>query len=76
MAQSITGMVGIRETSTHVALIEFYIEAAAQIHSSKTVTVQKAYWLLPSLLGKLLYTLINDISSTVPKTNNKYASKY
>ena len=76
VGQSITGTIGIRETSTHVASIEFYIEAAAQIHSSNTVTAQKAYWLLPSVLDKGIYTLINDISSTVPITSNKYVSKY
>ena len=76
VAQSITGMIGIRETSTHVASIQFYIEAAAQIHSSRTVTVQKAYWLLPLLLGKVLYTIINDIGSTVSKTHKHYVSKY
>ena len=38
VGQSITGTIGIRETSTHVASIESYIEAAAQIHSSNTLT--------------------------------------
>ena len=75
VGQSITGSIGIRETSIHVASIKFYIEAAAHIHSSRTVPAQKAYWLLPSPLGKVLYTLNNDISSTVPKANGKYASK-
>ena len=74
--QSITGTIGIRETSTHLPSIKFYIEAAAQIHSSRIVTAQKAYWFFPSLLGKGLYTLTNDIGFTVPKTKNKYVSNY
>ena len=43
VGQSSTGTIGIRETSTHVASIQFCIEADVHIHSSRTVTAQKAY---------------------------------
>ena len=41
-------MAGSAEVCTHVAAPLFWVEMSVKIHTSKTVTDQKAYWLTPS----------------------------
>ena len=43
-----TCMARLAEVCTHVAALLFWVEMSVKIHSSKTVTDQKAYWVTPS----------------------------
>ena len=51
-------MAGLRETCTHVAALLFAIKANVWTREVKTVTQEKAYWMLPS------YSPIANIDST------------
>lgn len=42
-----TCMAGAGEVFSHVGALLFAVEAAIKIRNSKTVTQEKAYWLLP-----------------------------
>lgn len=42
-----TCMAGAGEFFSHVGALLFAVEAAIKIRNSKTVTQEKAYWLLP-----------------------------
>ena len=48
-------MSGLGETCTHIAALLFAIDSMVQIRESKTVTEEKAYWLLPSSLKTVEY---------------------
>ena len=41
-------MAWLAEVCTHVAALLFWVEMSVKIHTSKTVTDQKAYWVIPS----------------------------
>ena len=43
-----TCMAGLAEVCAHLAAILFWVETSVKIHTSKTVTDQKAYWVTPS----------------------------
>ena len=62
---------GLGETFTHVAALLFSIEAVIRIRDSKTVTQEKAYWLLPSTIKKVEYKECKDIDFTPAKTMKK-----
>lgn len=47
-AASCTCMAGLAESCTHVASALFWIEIKMIMHQSKTVTDEKAYWLVPT----------------------------
>ncbi|XP_077863509.1 uncharacterized protein LOC144347299 [Saccoglossus kowalevskii] len=64
-------MAGLGETCTHVAAVLFAVEATVRIRDSKTVTDEKAYWLLPSSLKSVTYKNMNDIDFTSAKTKKK-----
>ena len=51
-------MAGLGEACSHVGSLLFYLEAASRINSSKTVTQEKAYWLLPSSIDKVIIFFI------------------
>ncbi|KAK3887074.1 hypothetical protein Pcinc_008839 [Petrolisthes cinctipes] len=57
-------MVARSGTCSHVAAVLFYIEAAVRIRGQKTVTQEKAYWLLPRALGKLQYEEVSNTDFT------------
>ena len=54
-------MAGLGETCSHVGALLFYVEAAVRIRDSKTVTQEKAYWLLPSAHKDVEYKEVADI---------------
>ena len=60
-------MAGLGETCSHVEALLFYVEAAVRIRDSKTVTQEKAYWLLPSAHKDVEYKEVADIDFTAPK---------
>ena len=63
-------MAGLGEACTHVAALLFAVEANVQIREMKTVTQEKAYWMLmlPSSLKKLNHSPIANINFTSAKT--------
>ena len=61
-------MAGIGGTCTHAAALLFYMEAAVRIREKKTVTQEKAYWLLPTSINKVPYSEVSDIDFTSSKT--------
>ena len=61
-------MAGLGESCSHVGALMFYIEAAVRIRESKTVTQEKAYWLLPSAHKEVEYKEVVSIDFTAPKT--------
>ncbi|XP_041840869.1 uncharacterized protein LOC121639609 [Melanotaenia boesemani] len=58
---------GLGETCTHVAALLFLIEETVKLRDSKTVTQEKAYWLLPTALSKVEYKECRKIDFTVAK---------
>lgn len=62
-----TCMAGLGETCTHVAALLFLIEETVKLRDSKTVTQEKAYWLLPTALSKVEYRECQKIDFTVTK---------
>lgn len=52
-----TCIAGLGEVCSHVSALLFAIEAAVKMRNSKTVTQEKAYWLLPSATQKVLFTV-------------------
>ncbi|KAK6186691.1 hypothetical protein SNE40_005976 [Patella caerulea] len=54
-------MAGLGESCTHVSALLFYIEAAVKLHTSKTVTEEKAYWKLPSQFKHVSYEEFKNI---------------
>lgn len=47
-------MAGLGESCSHVALLLWAVEAGAKKRDSLTVTDEKAYWVLPSAVKKVL----------------------
>ena len=66
-----TCMAGIGEVCSHVGALLFAVEAAVKIRNTKTVTEEKAYWLLPSAVPKIAYKTVQDIDFTSAKTKKK-----
>ncbi|XP_041378713.1 uncharacterized protein LOC121390961 [Gigantopelta aegis] len=54
-------MAGLGEVCTHVAALLFAIEATIKIRDSKTVTDEKAYWLLPGGVKGVSYQELHNI---------------
>ena len=61
-------MDGIGEVCSHVGALLFSIKAAVKICNSKTVTEEKAYWMLPNAVNKVGYKSVRDIDFTSAKT--------
>ena len=61
-------MAGLGESCSHAGALMFYIEAPVTIRESKTVTQEKAYWLLPSAHKEVEYKEVVSIDFTAPKT--------
>ena len=64
-------MAGLGEACSHIAALLFYIEAAVKIRDSKTVTEEKAYWLLPSACKSIEYKDVREISFMSAKMAKK-----
>ena len=61
-------MAGLGESCSHAGAILFYVEAAVRMRDSKTVTGEKAHWMLPSAHKATEYKRAVDIDFTSPKT--------
>jgi hypothetical protein len=61
-------MAGQGEACTHIAALLYSVEAAVKIHSGKTVTDKKAYWLMSSGIKKIEYKEISEIDFTAATT--------
>ena len=64
-------MAGLGETCTHVAALLFTIETIVKLRDSRTVTQEKAYWLLPSCMKNVDYKECKDIDFTSARTLKK-----
>ena len=64
-------MAGLGETCTHVASLLFAIEATVKIRDSKTVTEEKAYWLLPSPFKNIEYKEVRKMDFTSSRLKKK-----
>ncbi len=64
-------MAGLGETCTHVAALLFATETMVKLRDSKTVTQEKAYWLLPSCRKNVDYKECKDIDFTSARTLKK-----
>ena len=61
-------MAGLGEACSHVAATLFWIETTVRIRDSKTVTQEKAYWMLPSGISKVPYCQLREIDFTSSKS--------
>ena len=68
-------MAGLGEACTHVAALLFAVEANVRVREIKTVTQEKAYWMLPSALKGVKYSPLADIDFTSAKTKAKKLTK-
>nr|XP_022307471.1 uncharacterized protein LOC111113467 [Crassostrea virginica] len=66
-----TCMAGIGEVCSHVGALLFAIEASVKIRNTKTVTEEKAYWMLPNAVNKVEYKRVQDIDFTSAKTKKR-----
>lgn len=66
-----TCMAGLGEACTHIAALLFAIEASVKLRDSKTVTEEKAYWLLPTSVKGVKYKECSEIDFTSAKTLKK-----
>jgi hypothetical protein len=64
-------MAGLGEACTHIAALLFAIEASVKLRDSKTVTEEKAYWLLPTSVKGVKYKECSEIDFTSAKTLKK-----
>ena len=60
-------MAGLGESCSHVGAMLFYVEAAVRLRESKTVTEEKANWMLPAAHKDIEYKDVVDIDFTAPK---------
>ncbi len=66
-----TCMAGLGETCTHVSALLFAIEAMVKLRDSRTVTQEKAYWLLPNCMKNVEYKECKDIDFSSAKALKK-----
>ena len=66
-----TCMAGSGEVCTHVGAVLFFVSSAIEIRSSRTVTQEKAYWLLPSGTKGINYEQVEDITFKSAKSLKK-----
>ena len=64
-------MAGLGESCSHVASLLFYIEAAVRLREKKTVTGEKAYWMLPSSYKEVPYSEVSNINFSTPTSLKK-----
>ncbi len=75
LAAHCTCMAGLGEACSHVGALLFAIEATVKLRNSKTVTQEKAYWVLPTALHKAEYKEIREIDFTSSKTKKQNTDK-
>ena len=63
-------MAGLGEACTHIAATLFWVHATVRIRETKTVTQEKAYWMLPTGVKKIAYSRLSDIDFTSAKSKN------
>ena len=66
-----TCMAGIGEVCSHVGAVLFYIETQVKIRESKTVTDEKAYWILPASMSKVQSKSTAEIDFTSAKSKKR-----
>ena len=64
-------MAGLGEACTHVAALLFTVESMVKLQESKTVTQEKAYWLIPTSMKKVEYKECKSIDFTSARTLRK-----
>ena len=64
-------MAGLGEVCTHVGAVLFFLSSAVEIRDSRTVTQEKAYWLLPSGLKTVTYATVENINFKSAKSMKK-----
>ncbi len=64
-------MAGLGEVCTHVAAVLFFVSSAVEMRDSRTVTQEKAYWLLPSGLKTVTYATVENINFKSAKSLKK-----
>lgn len=57
-------MTGLGEACTHPAATLFCVDATERIRKTKTVTQEKAYWMLPTCVKKIAYSQLSKIDFT------------
>ena len=62
---------GLGEACTHIASILFYIDIKVKLRNSKTVTEEKAYWLMPSAYKSVEYKPANEVNFMNPAAHRK-----
>ncbi|XP_052268883.1 uncharacterized protein LOC127870291 isoform X2 [Dreissena polymorpha] len=68
MGAHCTCMAGLGAACTHIAALLFAVDATVRIRDSKTVTDEKAYWLLPSAMKTVEYKKVQEIDFTSAET--------
>jgi hypothetical protein len=58
-------MAGFGEACTHIAATLFWVDATVRIRETKTVTQEKAYWMLPTGVKKNAYSQLSAKSKKV-----------
>lgn len=64
-------MAGLGEACSHIAALLFYIDVLVQQRDSKTVTQEKAYWMVPAALNKIEYKPIRAIDFSSAKAKQR-----
>ena len=64
-------MAGLGESCSNVGALLFYVEAVVKIRDNKTVTQDKAYWMLPAACKEVPCQEIANIDFTSPGTLRK-----
>ena len=64
-------MAGLGEVCTHVGAVLFFLSSVVEIRDSRTVTQEKAYWLLPSGLKTVTYATVENINFKSAKSMKK-----
>ena len=68
LAAHCTCMAGLGEACTHIAALLFSIDAIVQVRDNKTVTQEKAYWLLPTSVKGVEYKECREIDFSSAKS--------
>jgi hypothetical protein len=65
-------MAGLGEACSHVGALLFFVDQANRINSTKTVTQEKAYWLMPTGIDRVPYSEVGGIDFTSASTKKKH----
>ena len=59
-----------------IAATLFWVDATVRIREIKTVTQEKAYWMLPTGVKKIAYSQLSDIDFTSAKSKKVLLDKH